>query len=99
MLQIRRFFNQVLEMFLDQSSEMIQQLENFVKGLNASQIGSFAHKLKGSALNVGATAVAEICREMEIDAVDGIVDRAGVQLSELKLYFDQTKEEIKKLLA
>ena len=53
-------------------------------------MGQSAHKLKGSSLNVGAVALAEICRQLEVKGRNN--DLAGYDqiLEDLKNIYDQT---------
>lgn len=52
----------LLETFLADSEVRLQQL---CKARNAEQLGQAAHSFKGSASNMGAEGLAELCRQLE----------------------------------
>jgi PAS domain S-box-containing protein len=91
------FFKQVINMFMDQSDEIVNEITVQFAAGNESEIASLAHKLKGSALNIGANNLAEICRQIEIRGKNGDSGLPALvkSLSE-KLIL--TKAELKKLL-
>jgi len=64
------FFSQVIKMFVDQSSEIVEQIAGLLPVMDLPQMASLAHKLKGSALNLGANKLAETCRIIEIKGKD-----------------------------
>jgi len=59
------FTNKLLEMYFEQSSINIKEINNFLKLEDFDMLRQSAHKLKGSSLNIGAKAVAMICQEIE----------------------------------
>ena len=59
------FNNKLLEMYVEQSSINIKEINNFLKLEDFDMLRQSAHKLKGSSLNIGAKAVAMICQEIE----------------------------------
>ncbi|MBK8584666.1 MAG: Hpt domain-containing protein [Bacteroidetes bacterium] len=92
------FFNQVIKMFVDQSSEIVEQIAGLLPVMDLPQMASLAHKLKGSALNLGANKLAETCRIIEIKGKD--LDSYGMSdlVSRLKEELIVTKKEIEKYL-
>ncbi len=92
------FFNQVIKMFVDQSSEIVEQISGLLPVMDLPQMASLAHKLKGSALNLGANKLAETCRIIEIKGKD--LDNYGMSdlVSRLKVELAETKIEIEKYL-
>ncbi len=88
------FFKQVMQMFISQADEQIGLIKNAASSNNLSEIGSLAHKLKGSALNIGADAMAETCRIIELNA-RGLDGGDMVLLSQrLEKEYAVTKTEI-----
>jgi len=92
------FFSQVIKMFVDQSSEIVEQIAGLLPVMDLPQMASLAHKLKGSALNLGANKLAETCRIIEIKGKD--LDSYGMSdlVGRLKVELADTKKEIEKYL-
>ncbi|MFZ7115647.1 MAG: ATP-binding protein [Bacteroidota bacterium] len=92
------FFNQVIKMFIDQSTEIVNQISGLLPVMDLPQMASLAHKLKGSALNLGANKIADTCRTIEIKGKEldsyGMSDLVARLNEELKL----TKTEIEKYM-
>jgi histidine phosphotransfer protein HptB len=59
---------EVVEMFLDETDEVIRKLGASPKGLS---LESELHFLKGSALNLGFSELAELCQDGERKAANG----------------------------
>lgn len=60
-----KFVQNLLQMFIEQSSEMVDKMINEAKGGEIKKLWETAHKLKGSSLNIGAKAVADACLAIE----------------------------------
>lgn len=59
------FLSQVIGMFLKQAPIVINEILENEKNGDIERMWQAAHKLKGSALNIGAKLLAEICRQIE----------------------------------
>jgi PAS domain S-box-containing protein len=92
------FFSQVIKMFVDQSTDIVNQISGLLPVMDLPQMASLAHKLKGSALNLGANKIADTCRTIEIKGKE--LDSYGMSdlVVRLKEELDQTKKEIEKFL-
>jgi CheY-like chemotaxis protein/HPt (histidine-containing phosphotransfer) domain-containing protein len=71
------FFKKVLNMFIEQGEEQIVEIKAALAAGRVTELGSQAHKLKGSALNIGAEELAETCRQMELKGRDN--DGSGMK--------------------
>ncbi len=60
------FFSNVIAMFVEQGREITAELEMLSKKEDWRAMSKLAHKLKGSALNIGANLLAEVCRQIEL---------------------------------
>ena len=58
-------FSTLIETFENDSVIRIQSIKDAVAGGNPDDIRRAAHSFKGSASNMGATALADLCRTME----------------------------------
>lgn len=75
----------VVSVFLDETDEVIAG----IRGLGAGQMESRLHFLKGSALNLGLTAFADLCQEGEKRAAAGLPD--PVDLDRLVALYHSSK--------
>ena len=65
---------------------------------DTTKLGSLAHKFKGSALNLGAEAIAEICRVIELKG--RVNDATGMEelVKKLTRDFSFTKAELNSII-
>ena len=91
------FFTQVLAMFVDQGREITRDIEKMCKEKDWQGMSKLAHKLKGSALNIGANHLAEICRQIEaIGKSPNPTDCASL-VPQLQEHWKKTEVELGKL--
>ncbi len=92
------FFSQVIQMFIDQSTEIVEQLSLLLPIMDLPQMASLAHKLKGSALNLGANKMAETCRLIELKGKE--LSSSGISdlVNRLKPELEETIVDIRKYL-
>jgi two-component system, sensor histidine kinase and response regulator len=67
---------QLLQLFVDSTPELLEELRAAVDGGDADERRRAAHKLKGSCQNIGATFMATLCLELERDEVDPVATLA-----------------------
>lgn len=72
---------EVLKLFLEEAPSRLAKLRNASAMRNIQEVQRIAHSLKGSAGNIGASAMFEICRELDglgrsgsPESVDRLVD-------------------------
>jgi HPt (histidine-containing phosphotransfer) domain-containing protein len=89
-----KFFGEVLDMFIGQAPDLIREMDEACKAKHYVKMGEAAHKLKGSALNMGARKMAEVCREIEIRgrANDGY--ECDQMTGSIKSIYEKTIEEM-----
>jgi HPt (histidine-containing phosphotransfer) domain-containing protein len=71
------FFSEIVGLFLLNTPQVIQALEKGVKENDADQIVSAAHRLKGSAANIGARQMEALCRILEERGRNRTMDGTG----------------------
>src|SRR5205085_9855251 len=71
------FFKKVLQMFIDQGDELVIEISEALSAKDIRKVGSLAHKLKGSSLNLGAEVLAETCRIIELKSRNN--DQEGLE--------------------
>ncbi|MFM9029011.1 MAG: response regulator [Bacteroidota bacterium] len=91
------FFLKVIRMFLDQADQVVDRMEEELRYGNLQELSGQAHKLKGSALNIGALKLAEVCRQLELQA--RTADTAGLidLLSRLKIEAREASKELREI--
>ena len=73
-------------MYLTQAREQVVAIETASKSVDSEAIMQIAHQLKGSSANLGASALAGLCGQIEnvaangIDGMDSLVSDLGRQL-------------------
>ncbi|NNM00291.1 MAG: Hpt domain-containing protein, partial [Gammaproteobacteria bacterium] len=55
----------IIQIFLQSSPKLLEKMQEAAATANAAQLASAAHSLKSSAANLGATALAALCRDLE----------------------------------
>jgi CheY-like chemotaxis protein/HPt (histidine-containing phosphotransfer) domain-containing protein len=93
------FFNEVVSMFLNQAPALINEMIIYCNDQRYDKMGQAAHKLKGSALNIGAKAMAELCREIEIKGRNNDGTDCSQTLEKLRALFAETERELMKLIS
>ena len=88
-----------LKMFIDQGDELTVGIDLAFKSTDIVKLGSLAHKLKGSALNLGAESVAESCRRIELNAREKDMDGMEEHVKKLIRDFGQTKKELETIMS
>jgi len=81
-------FPDVVELFVEEVSEMIEDLRKTPK---LETLGAELHALKGSALNLGFETFAQLCQEGETAAINGTPET--VELSPIIGCYDASKIE------
>ena len=77
------FLNTVIDAFLPQLEEIPGALRGAFDRGNVEELARHAHSLKGSASNLGAEAVRQICLEIEHGAREGSLDGLGAKIDAL----------------
>jgi CheY-like chemotaxis protein/HPt (histidine-containing phosphotransfer) domain-containing protein len=92
------FLKDVINMFTLQAPRMIENIHTYCEQKRFEEMGQEAHKLKGSALNIGAAAVADICRQIELRGRNSSGEGCGELILSLIDTFQKTKAELNKLI-
>jgi PAS domain S-box-containing protein len=88
----RNLVREVILLFFQHSPEQMRKLEKAVAQNDFKQIQMTAHRLKGSALNVGARKVADLCRVLEDQSAKQIL--AMNEWIELQKIIEPTREAL-----
>jgi PAS domain S-box-containing protein len=92
------FMKDVLNMFVNQSKSIVESISNYCRQERSEEMGQAAHKLKGSAINIGAIALADVCKRIEIKGRIGKAEGCENLSQELINVFERTVVEIRKIV-
>jgi CheY-like chemotaxis protein len=92
------FFKVVINMFLQQSPHLIEEIKHYFDEGQYEKMGQSAHKLKGSSLNLGASNLAELCKQIEVKARNNELTDIDKMVDSLKSVYERTEIELKKLV-
>jgi PAS domain S-box-containing protein len=85
---------EIYDSFLSSAIDDRAAIRQGVVGNDAAGLRNAAHKFKGASANLGASHLAELCRQLEALGEAGRVDGAGQRLAELEQEFVRVKSEI-----
>jgi HPt (histidine-containing phosphotransfer) domain-containing protein len=91
------FFKVVINMFLNQSPNLIDEIRHYMQSGQYDKMGQAAHKLKGSSMNLGAGTLAELCKKIEIKARSNELSDIDRLIESLQPVYEKTETELKKL--
>jgi HPt (histidine-containing phosphotransfer) domain-containing protein len=91
------FIMEVISMFILQAERIIENINIYCGEKRYEEMGQAAHKLKGSALNVGAEALAKICKQLELKARIGDGGDCEKMMDKLNDINSKTTIELKKI--
>ena len=92
-------FSELLNGFLDKSSEIIENMRLLIEKKDILSLGARAHELKGMAGNFGMRKVSDIAGKIEMAAKMSQKDLAISEAQKLKSADEETKEAFKQWLA
>ncbi|HEU5158267.1 MAG TPA: response regulator [Streptosporangiaceae bacterium] len=94
----REAFTRIATMFITREGADIEELAAAIERRDADQIRQCAHRIKGAAGNIGATALSKISAEIEDIGRQGRLDGAPELLDRLRFEFDQARGALESIL-
>ncbi len=92
----QQMVEQIFQVYMEHTPSLIQAIKQAYKNQNAEQLFKSAHALKSSSLNIGASAVAELAKQIEmlarqnnLDQVGGYIDKLDTHYVELTSFLDE----------
>lgn len=79
-----RVFEKVLGIFLKDTPAALAEMESALHARDAKRVAHLAHRLKSGSANLGATALAEILRELETVCREGSLNGAATLVARAK---------------
>lgn len=89
-------FNFLIETFLHDSEERIQQLKAAFNDGSAEEFGRAAHSFKGSCTNIGLPALAEMCLAAEKSGKVGDITSASEMIENIEAEFHIASQLLEK---
>jgi HPt (histidine-containing phosphotransfer) domain-containing protein len=89
---------EVLNLFLEEVPPRIARLRNAWRAGNIQEVHRAAHSLKGSAGNIGARRLFEVCRQLDDLSKSGDPAAAAPFVDALGVEFGKVESEIRKLI-
>ena len=90
--------NEVLTIFLQEVPTRVERLRTFLAAGSIIEVQRSAHSLKGSAGNIGARSLYDICRQLDDKARSGDLPALAPLVDALASEFDKVKAEIHRLM-
>lgn len=91
----QQMVEQIFQVYMEHTPSLIQAIKQAYKNQNAEQLFKSAHALKSSSLNIGASAVAELAKQIEmlarqnnLDQIGGYIDKLDTHYVELTSFLD-----------
>ena len=88
---------EVLKLFLEEVPTRIARLRNAWQAGNIQEVHRAAHSLKGSAGNIGARRLFEVCRQLDDISKSGDLADATPFVDALEVEFGKVESEIRRL--
>jgi two-component system, sensor histidine kinase and response regulator len=89
---------EVVQLFLESSENIVQQIEQAAKAGDADGLRRGAHTLKSSSANVGAESLSELFRRLEALGKENNLETAEPLLDEIRQEYELARQEIQQLL-
>ncbi len=95
------FMIELMNTFLEDAPQMLADMQQSLESGDATLLHRAAHSLKSNSAEFGATALSELCREMEalskdgsIEGMDEFVTRAEAELAQVKVALEAARQEL-----
>jgi signal transduction histidine kinase/CheY-like chemotaxis protein len=89
---------QIVSLFLEQTPDLIDNIEKSIDDNDSESLFLFAHSLKSTSANIGADSLSEIARRLEHLGRSGLVHEASTIMPLLLDCIDKTADTLNRLL-
>jgi len=86
---------EVIDLFLTNTPALIAELKQAIDQSDSRSIETLAHKVRGSARNIGASFLSDQCTRLETMGEEGALDGCEEILQEIESEFDRTAKFLK----
>jgi HPt (histidine-containing phosphotransfer) domain-containing protein len=88
-------FNELLEMFVEQTEPALKTLEAIVDNQNYGEIRKSAHLIHGSAANLRIVGIQSIAKEIEVGSTENQdIEVIKRNIEKLRSAFEEVKKEV-----
>jgi HPt (histidine-containing phosphotransfer) domain-containing protein len=95
----RVVFAQLIECYLTETPRLLQDISTAIRTQDTQTIWKTAHQLKSSSASIGAIALAQLCKVLEIQGRSSKLENILELLSQLYQEYEQVKAALEKELA
>jgi two-component system sensor histidine kinase/response regulator len=85
---------QIIETFLETSSQTIQNARQALAAQDVNELFQCAHSLKGSAANLGANGLVDLCGQLEACCRSGSLESAPALFGSIEQELNQVREDL-----
>lgn len=85
------FVDELIDTFLDDATAQLDDMRQAASAGDAARMVRPAHSLKSTSANVGAMALAELCRSLEADGRSGTIVDATARVDACELAFAEVR--------
>lgn len=89
---------ELIEIYLKESENLIQTLSHSMEDNDAEGMARSAHSLKSSSGNMGAMALAELCKDMEVNGRRQMTDHAVDDYNQIIAEYQRVQSALKNRL-
>jgi len=90
----KEFLTELIDIFLSQSEELIQEINQAAAANNSQNLMKSSHKLKGSCLNLGALGLGAICQDLEVMSKKEDLSTLSEVMATLDKVYQETVTEL-----
>jgi CheY-like chemotaxis protein len=91
-------FAELAQLFLEDSPKRIASLRDAAADNDAVNVAKLAHTLCGSTASIGASALAAMCRELEIRANNDVLDEAALRIAAIASEYARIENRLHDML-
>jgi two-component system, sensor histidine kinase and response regulator len=92
-----RPLDEMARLFIEQTSQLLRELDRSVARYEAPESERIAHRLRGSAITMGATRLADLCSHLEHESAKGNLQVASHFLAQIRGEFTRVQSELDSL--
>lgn len=96
--EAEEMLSELVTLFLEDSETIMQSILDALQKSDVSAVHKEAHKMKGVSLNIGANALGELCRKIELAASNGELERATAFREELEKLYSESRQAFERLI-
>ena len=93
------FIRELAALYLEDAPARLAHIREAVQEGDGAQLANAAHALKSSSGNIGASAVRDLCGELESLGRNGTMNHAAAKMQQLEREYARVEDELRRLIA